>query len=89
MKTVNGILLIILVTVLWMRWFGAGGAMELREKEELYVQQQKKNEKLKQRNENLQAEVIDLDDGLEALEERARSELGMVKDGETFIQVIE
>lgn len=89
MKAVKGILVVILAIMLWMRWFGTGGAMELREKEELYSEQQKKNEKLIQRNENLQAEVIDLDGGLEALEERARSELGMVKDGETFIQVIE
>jgi cell division protein FtsB len=47
------------------------------------------NQKLKQRNEALSAEVEDLKNGKEAVEERARSELGLIKPGETFYQVVE
>ncbi|MBL4660313.1 MAG: cell division protein FtsB [Alcanivoracaceae bacterium] len=89
MKVVNGILLFLLVVMLWAHWFGVGGAKELKEKQLLYELQLKKNKKLQQRNEKLKAEVADLKQGLEAVEERARSEMGMIKPGETFIQVIE
>ena len=53
------------------------------------AQQQAENLKLRQRNEALAAEVQDLKSGEAAVEERARSELGMVKPGETFYRVIE
>ena len=53
------------------------------------VSQQAENLKLQQRNEALKAEVEDLKSGEAAVEERARSELGMVKPGETFYRVIE
>ena len=89
MKFVNGVLLFLLVVMLWTRWFGAGGANELKEKQYLYELQLEKNKQLLARNEQLKAEVLDLQQGLEAIEERARSEMGMVKPGETFIQVIE
>jgi len=75
--------------MLWTRWFGSGGANELKEKQYLYEQQLEKNKQLITRNEQLKAEVLDLKQGLEAIEERARSEMGMVKTDETFIQVIE
>ena len=51
--------------------------------------QQKENLRLSERNEVLSAEVQDLKSGLDALEEKARSEMGMVKPGETFFQIIE
>lgn len=89
MKAVNGILLVLLLIMLWTHWFGTGGANDLKEKQILYELQLEKNKKLQQRNEKLTAEVEDLKHGLAAIEERARSEMGMVKDGETFIQVIE
>ena len=89
MKIVNGVLLFLLVIMLWTRWFGSGGANELKEKQYLYEQQLEKNKQLITRNEQLKAEVLDLKQGLEAIEERARSEMGMVKTDETFIQVIE
>ena len=89
MKIVNGVLLFLLVIMLWTRWFGSGGANELKEKQYLYEQQLDKNKVLQARNEQLKAEVLDLKQGLEAVEERARSEMGMVKTDETFIHVIE
>jgi cell division protein FtsB len=72
-----------------MRWFGEGGANDFRDKKAQLSLQIEKNKKLELRNEELKAEVDDLKKGLEAIEERARSEMGMIKPGETFIQVIE
>lgn len=89
MKTINIILIFLLLISLWMLWFGDGGANDLREKQGLYQQQLHENKELQARNDQLLAEVEDLKNGLEAIEERARSEMGMIKDDETFIQVIE
>ncbi len=89
MKTVNVVLLFLLLISLYLHWFGDGGAYDLKEKQRLYTLQLQENAKLKARNNQLKAEVEDLKHGLEAIEERARSEMGMIKDGETFIQVIE
>jgi len=89
MKTVNGILLVLLVTMSWLHFFGDGGTKDLKEKQHLYQEQLEKNKKLQARNDKLKAEVEDLSNGLEAIEERARSEMGMIKADETFIQVIE
>lgn len=89
MKIANGVLLFLLIIMLWTHWFGTGGANDLKEKQYLYEQQLEKNKKLQARNEKLKAEVLDLKQGLEAIEERARSEMGMIKPDETFIQIIE
>ena len=89
MKTVNVVLLFLFLISLYLHWFGDGGANDLKEKQRLYTLQLQENAKLKARNNQLKAEVEDLKHGLEAIEERARSEMGMIKDGETFIQVIE
>lgn len=75
--------------MLWTHWFGTGGSDELKDKEILYKLQLAKNKELQARNEKLIAEVEDLKKGLEAVEERARSEMGMIKEGETFIQIIQ
>ena len=56
--------------------------------EELAIQQGI-NEKLKERNRLLEIEVVDLKTGLEAIEERARSELGMIGEGETFYLIVD
>ena len=89
MKIVNSILLFLLLIMLWTHWFGTGGSDELKDKEILYKLQLAKNKELQARNEKLIAEVEDLKKGLEAVEERARSEMGMIKEGETFIQIIQ
>jgi cell division protein FtsB len=56
---------------------------------EAIEQQKQENQRLLERNAALEAEVQDLKQGLEAIEERARSELGMIKKDETFFQIIE
>lgn len=83
-------LLLTLVLVLQYRlWVGQGSLAEVHALQLEISAQKDENERLQARNQELQAEVADLQNGREALEERARSELGMIKPGEVFIQVIE
>lgn len=70
-------------------WFGDGGALRLWRLEHEIAAQEAENARLRERNAALEAEVIDLKGGLEAIEERARAELGMIKKDETFYQVVE
>ncbi len=69
-------------------WFGSGGALTYWRLHQGIDAQVAENKKLHERNESLKAEVIDLKSGKDAIEERARSELGMVKTNETFYQVV-
>ena len=70
-------------------WLGKGGALRVWEMERQIEVQRESNSKLQVRNAALDAEVRDLKQGLEALEERARSELGMIRKDEIFFQVLE
>ncbi len=88
MKWLNILLASLIIWALFQQQFGDGGRKELQEKQLLLASQQAEIEVLKQRNEKLSAEVSSLKTGLDAIEERARAELGMIKEGETFIQVI-
>lgn len=83
------ILLILLLALELKLWTGDGGMREVWRLEQRLDEQKKENEKLRQRNEALAAEVQDLKSGKEAIEERARSELGLIKPGEVFYQVVE
>lgn len=82
-------LIILIALVQWMLWFGNEGIIDLWESRQNLQALQLHNEELEHRNNELKAEVIDLQTGLQAVEERARSELGLVKEDETFIQIIE
>lgn len=88
MKWLNSALLILVAVAMYLLWFGTGGRAELKEKQAILEQRTEEIEQLKLRNQQLQAEVDSLKNGLEAIEERARTELGMIKEGETFIQII-
>ncbi|MFV1996843.1 MAG: cell division protein FtsB [Acidiferrobacterales bacterium] len=68
-------------------WFGSGGVLTYWRLNQGIDAQVVENKRLLERNESLKAEVIDLKSGKDAIEERARSELGMVKTNETFYQV--
>lgn len=70
-------------------WFGDGGLVKLWQLSDSVETQKKENAQLTERNQALEAEVRDLKHGLEAIEERARTELGMVKKDETFFQVLD
>lgn len=81
---------VLLGLLLWLQylvWFSDGGVLSLRRLSNEISAQQTDNVQLRSRNATLIAEVVDLKGGLAAIEELARSELGMVKRGETFFQV--
>ena len=69
-------------------WWGDGGRGQITELQESVALQSQENAALKARNAALQAEVEDLREGLDAIEERARNELGLIREGETFYQVV-
>lgn len=82
--------LIALLALLQYRlWFGQGGASATASLQDKVDRQGVENRGLQQRNEQLAAEVENLKSGESAAEERARSELGMIKPGETFYRVVE
>lgn len=83
------VLALLLAFLQYKLWLGSGGQHEVAALREQVARQEAENLKLQQRNEALKAEVEDLKSGEAAVEERARSELGMVKPGETFYRVIE
>ncbi|HEY3433419.1 MAG TPA: cell division protein FtsB [Rhodocyclaceae bacterium] len=68
-------------------WLGKGGWYRVWEMDQQLKAQRTENQKLEQRNAGLEAEVRDLKSGYEAIEERARYELGLVKEGELFVQI--
>lgn len=68
-------------------WLGKGGWLQVRDLDRQLAAQKESNARLKLRNDALDAEVRDLKNGFEAVEERARAELGMVKQDEVFFQV--
>ena len=88
MRALLAILLLVLVALQLKMWFGEGGYRDVQRLAERVEQQALENEALEQRNRELQAEVEDLRQGLEAIEERARSELGLIKEDEEFYQVV-
>jgi cell division protein FtsB len=79
----------LLLAIQYPLWLGKGGWLRVWELDKQVVAAQKKNDELKARNAKLDSEVQDLKEGTEAVEERARYELGMIKDNEIFIQVLE
>lgn len=88
MKVIITILVVLLLYFQFKLWVGDGGIPDV-----MHVQNEVDNakieeKKLQERNKALAAEVRDLKQGLEAIEERARNELGMIKNDETFYQII-
>ena len=89
MKKLLILLVILLVFLQYSLWFGDGSLQEVWRLHKDVEQQRQENAVLRERNEALEAEVLDLQQGLEAIEEHAREDLGMIKKGEIFYQVIE
>ncbi|MBI2993634.1 MAG: cell division protein FtsB [Gammaproteobacteria bacterium] len=89
MKTLTIVLLILLAALQYRLWAGHGSLPEVWRLEQIRDGQREENKRLGERNQSLAAEVIDLKEGMEAVEERARSEMGMIAQGETFYQIIE
>ncbi|PWK92982.1 cell division protein FtsB [Fulvimonas soli] len=83
------ILLALLVGLQFKLWTGSGGMREVDALRAAVKKQSDENDRLRQRNQALAADVEDLKHGEQAVEARARSELGLIKPGETFYQVVE
>ena len=88
MRWLIAILLAVLVLLQIKLWLGEGGFADVRRLEARVAEQLERNEALELRNAELRAEVEDLRERLEAVEERARSELGLIKEGEEFYHVV-
>jgi len=83
------VLATLLLLIQYPLWFGKGSWFRVRQVEEQIEAQREVNRRLQERNAALEAEVRDLKVGLDAIEERARSELGMIKRDEIFFQIVE
>ena len=81
------IFLVLIAALQYPMWLGKGGWLQVRETDRQMVLQREANAKLKARNDALDADVRDLKTGSEAIEERARGELGMIRSDEVFFQV--
>lgn len=82
-------LVLLLVFLQYRLWVGEGSLAELRDLRERIAETEEELAQLQRRNNALAAEVEDLRTGVDAIEERARSELGMIQSGEVFLQVVE
>lgn len=89
MRVLVALLVVTLFVLQAQLWTRDGGVRHVWQLESAVEAQRDENTRLRARNAALEAEVDDLKDGLDALEERARSELGMIRQGEVFYQVAE
>jgi cell division protein FtsB len=88
MRIVAAVLAVLVLALQYRLWVSDGGMREVWRLREEVAAQRAENEKLKERNRTLVAEVQDLKQGTTAIEERARTDLGMVGNNETFYQVM-
>ncbi|UCJ16591.1 cell division protein FtsB [Pseudomonas sp. MM211] len=83
------VLVLVLAGLQYRLWVGEGSLAQVTDLQHQIADQEGENERLLERNRILEAEVMELKKGMETVEERARHELGMVKDGETLYQLAE
>ncbi len=88
MKSLAAALAALIVVLQYPLWFGKGGWLRVRELDRQVASQQAVNAGLKARNDALDAEVRDLKQGLDAIEEHARVDLGMIRKDEVFYQIV-
>ena len=84
MKNLLGILLLILLLLQISLWSGTGSLQDIHRLEQNILAQEQENAQLQARNDALRQEVADLKTGQDAMEERARNELGLIRKGETY-----
>lgn len=89
MRWLTLIFVVLIAALQYPLWLGKGSWLRVWEVDREVTQQKEINQKLRARNASLDAEVRDLKQGYDAIEERARSELGMIKRDEIFFQVLE
>ena len=83
------VLVMMAISLQYAFWFGKNSVGTLKETRSLIEVEKQHNIELAKRNDVLKAEVLDLQTGNETMEERARMELGLIKEGETFYRIIE
>jgi cell division protein FtsB len=88
MRVVTYILLALLLLLQYPLWLGKGSWLKVWDMGKQVEAQKQINDQTQKRNASLDAEVRDLKNGTEAIEERARNELGMVRQGEVFFQIV-
>ena len=88
MKWLAAALAVAVVVLQYRVWFSGDGVREVQRLQHAVAAQRAQNAQLAERNQQLAAEVRDLKTGMDALEERARSDLGMIARNETFYQVV-
>ncbi|GAA6154024.1 cell division protein FtsB [Pseudoteredinibacter isoporae] len=88
-KWISLLLLLLFLGLQYRLWVGEGSLAHIARLERELEQQEQTNERLKQRNKLLEVEVEALRKGNEAIEEKARRDMGMIKEGETFYMVVE
>ena len=89
MKVLILIIILLIIHFQYRIWLGDGSIEQINAYQQRLDDLKKQAEEKKERNDALYAEVLDLRTGQEAIEERARDELGMIKEGETFFHVLE
>lgn len=82
-------LIVLLLGLQYRLWFGDPNIRQVWQLEQAILEQRRENQLLTERNQRLEAEVADLKEGVKAIEERARSEMGLIQEGETFFRLIE
>ena len=87
-KFIITVLLVLFALLQYRLWFGKNSIADYRAMQTQVDTLAKQNANLKQRNGLLKADIKDLQLGLESMEERARNELGMIKEGETFYRIL-
>lgn len=80
---------VVIVALQWPLWVGKGSWLRVWQLDTQLSEHRSANSKLKERNDALEAEVRDLKTGTDAIEERARNELGMIRQEEVFFQVLD
>ncbi|NSX17705.1 cell division protein FtsB [Cupriavidus taiwanensis] len=88
MRLISLLLFVLLLAIQYPLWLGKGGWLRVWDLNRQLTEQGTRNQTLKLRNAKLEGEVADLQDGTGAIEERARYELGMVREGEVFVQFV-
>jgi len=88
LRIIAAILLVLVLALQYRLWVSPNGMRDLWRTEKAIEAQTQENERLAERNRTLAAEVRDLKEGRAAIEERARTDLGMVGGNETFFQVV-
>ncbi len=88
MKWISLVLITLLCLLQYRLWFGKNSIPDYWQMQQEAQQMKEQNANLAQRNSLLKADIEDLKIGMDAIEERARNELGMIKEGETFYRIL-